>query len=99
MKVLFPPSPSSAPSSAPPPPTSTTPLPTKDAVWQHLRTHVRGAPAAPSDEAVAALTDWARVRKAYKLGPGAGGGGGGAGDAARREAEIWILGAMALKGL
>lgn len=73
------------------------------------------------DEVITGMTDWARVRKIYKLGGMGGGGGkggagkgkGGVGDGKRgggygggselgeeerREMEMLILGAMALRG-
>lgn len=69
---------------------------------------------------IAGLTDWGKVRKAYKLNGGGGGGGkkwgigngggkegvkegkegsgNGLGEDERREMEVLILGAMALRG-
>lgn len=49
------------------------------------------------------MTDWARVRKVYKLGVGSGGGKGlergvNGGDEEKRELEVLVLGSMALRG-
>ncbi|KAI1799024.1 CGI-121-domain-containing protein [Daldinia bambusicola] len=71
------------------------------AVQQHLLAHVRGTPAPFTDEVLArsGLTDWAKVRKYYKLG--------GVGwldgvrdeERRRRESEMLVLGSMALRSL
>ncbi|KAI1119050.1 kinase binding protein CGI-121-domain-containing protein [Nemania sp. NC0429] len=43
------------------------PPPTAQDVEKHLLAHVQGVPAPFTDETLTALTDWARVRKYYKL--------------------------------
>ncbi|KAI1202903.1 kinase binding protein CGI-121-domain-containing protein [Nemania serpens] len=43
------------------------PLLTAQDIERHLLAHVEGTPAPFTDETLAALTDWARVRKYYKL--------------------------------
>ena len=68
-------------------------------VEAHLTTHVEGRGAAFSDEELAQITDWSKVRKYYKLN--------GVGwvdaikdeAARRREMEMLVLGSMALRGL
>lgn len=72
-------------------------------VWEHVEKNVEGTPAPLTDEAVAACTDFAKVKKYYKLngvaslssGPGKDQ----ATPAQLREAEVLALGAMALRGL
>lgn len=64
-----------------------------------------GEQVAFSDEEISKMTDLARVRKIYKLNSGGGGGKGkkevngvGGEKDERRELEVSILGAMALRG-
>ncbi|KAI1160394.1 kinase binding protein CGI-121-domain-containing protein [Nemania serpens] len=68
-------------------------------IEKHLLAHVQGTPAPLTDETLAALTDWARVRKYYKLN--------GVGwldrikDPVRKEREMntLVMGSMALRGV
>ncbi|KAJ8127786.1 hypothetical protein O1611_g5851 [Lasiodiplodia mahajangana] len=74
------------------------PLTAQD-VEEHLRTHVQGRPVSFTDETLAESTDWARVRKYYKLNgvswldaikdPAA----------KTREMNMLIMGGMALRGV
>ncbi|KAI0599040.1 CGI121 protein [Biscogniauxia sp. FL1348] len=87
------------------PPTSPSPSLTPAAVQSHLQAHVRGQPCPFTDDVLASLTDWPKVRKYYKLNGVA------HLDALkgkdkdkdegmrRRESEMLVLGSMALKGL
>lgn len=72
--------------------------PTADAVWQHLSANVQGTAVPFTDDEIAAATDWAKIRKYYKLnGPALSAI---KDEQARRdEAEMLILGAMALRGV
>ncbi|KAK6948917.1 hypothetical protein Daesc_008988 [Daldinia eschscholtzii] len=79
--------------------TSSSPL-TPQAVHQHLFANVKGTPTPFTDEVLqSGLTDWAKVRKYYKLN--------GVGwldsikdeSLRRREAEVLVLGSMALRSL
>lgn len=61
-----------------------------------MTTHVQGDAVPPTDAEIAQLTDWARVRKLYKLGalntaP--------FGRKEKADLEMSVLGAMALRGL
>lgn len=81
------------------------------AVQAHLAAAVAGENVPLTDESLAAGTDLGRVRKVYKLNAGGGkagkrkGAGDGDGDGSgrdeqgRRELEIAVLGAMALRGV
>jgi EKC/KEOPS complex subunit CGI121/TPRKB len=68
------------------------------AVWAHLERHVEGDAVLPSPDVVATLTDWAKVRKYYKLNglawldalPA---------EDKQRESEMIILNSMALRGV
>ncbi|KEZ45890.1 hypothetical protein SAPIO_CDS1262 [Scedosporium apiospermum] len=69
-----------------------------DQIWTHLSTHVEGEALPPTDENIASLTDWPKVRKYYKLN--------GLnwldkmGEAEKKaEAEVLVLGSMALRGV
>ncbi|KAI1812576.1 hypothetical protein GGS20DRAFT_578230 [Poronia punctata] len=72
---------------------------TKGDVERHLRDHVKGTPVPFTDEMLAELVDWGRVRKYYKLN--------GVGwldgikDVAVKDAELHalMLGGMALRGI
>ena len=70
--------------------------PTKASVWNHLRTHIKGNALPPTDAEIANVTDWAKVRKLYKLGAS---GPGAMRSRERSELEVSVLGAMALRGL
>lgn len=73
--------------------------PTARDVEAHLQEHVEGTNVPFSDEVLAETTDWAKVRKYYKLN------GIGWIDAIkdeslkRREMEMLVLGSMALRGV
>jgi hypothetical protein len=54
--------------------------------------HVEGTPVEFSDETIAGMCDAAKVKKTYKVDLADGS------EKARREAEAFVLGAMALKG-
>ncbi|KAL8399573.1 hypothetical protein RB594_000098 [Gaeumannomyces avenae] len=73
---------------------------TADDVWAHLCASVEGTAVPFTDENVALCTDWAKVRKYYKLN-GAAALAGIKDDegARRRDEEMLILGAMALRGV
>ncbi|KAL1901088.1 hypothetical protein Sste5346_002155 [Sporothrix stenoceras] len=69
-------------------------------VWAHLAEHVQGTPVPLSDSAtLAESTDLARVRKYYKLNGIPSLAGNEDTPAKRQEAEVLVLGAMALRGL
>lgn len=69
-------------------------------VWAHLAEHVQGTAVPLSDAAVLAkCTDLARVRKYYKLNGIPSLAGNEDTPAKRHEAEVLVLGAMALRGL
>ncbi|KAK3936224.1 putative kinase [Diplogelasinospora grovesii] len=73
--------------------------PTADDVWTHLRKHVDGRPVPLTDDEIDGSTDWAKVRKYYKLN-GAPALEGIQDDAGRKkEAETLIITSMALRGL
>ncbi|ERS94834.1 uncharacterized protein SPSK_07978 [Sporothrix schenckii 1099-18] len=69
-------------------------------VWEHLAEHVQGTPTSLSDSvALAKCTDLARVRKYYKLNGVPSLAGNEDTPAKRHQAEVLVLGAMALRGL
>jgi len=85
---------------------SSTPAPpqTPASIAEHLATSIEGAPAPFTDAVIAQSTDWAKVRKYYKLNSGVAvldaiPKGAGGDEARRREVETLVLGAMALRGL
>ncbi|KAK3495739.1 kinase binding protein CGI-121-domain-containing protein [Neurospora crassa] len=41
--------------------------PTPESIWQHLTTHIQGTPVPLTNEEFTKSTDWAKVRKYYKL--------------------------------
>ncbi|KXJ96191.1 kinase binding protein CGI-121-domain-containing protein [Microdochium bolleyi] len=101
VKVLI--SPASSSSSSSPPPEQTA---TAETVAAHLAAHVQGTPSSFTDAVVAQGTDWAKVRKYYKLNSGVAvldglpkGGADGGDEARRRELETLVLGGMALRGI
>ena len=67
-------------------------------IWDHLSTHVEGEAVPATDENIASVTDWAKVRKYYKLNginwldkmPE---------PEKKAEAEILVLGSIALRGV
>lgn len=67
-------------------------------IWSHASSHIEGTHVAPSDENIASLTDWAKVRKYYKLNglpwldklPE---------PQRKSESEMLVLGGMALRGV
>ncbi|KAI0020800.1 CGI121 protein [Xylariomycetidae sp. FL0641] len=72
---------------------------TPQEIEAHLREHVHGQPVPFADEVLAGFTDWARVRKYYKLN-GIGWLDGMKDEARKRkELEVLVLGSMALRGL
>ena len=65
---------------------------------RHLQASIEGSQIAFNQENIAAVTDIAKVKKAYKLGPPLKGrGSGGSGDDLK-EMEMIVLGMMALRG-
>ncbi|SPO02581.1 probable Protein CGI121 [Cephalotrichum gorgonifer] len=75
-------------------PPSTTP----SSIWEHASESIKGTPLPPTDENIASVTDWAKVRKYYKLNgipwldklP----------DREKKaETEVLVLGGMALRGV
>jgi len=88
---------------------STPPTPHLSAstIQEHLASVIEGTQVPFTDEVLADMTDWARVRKIYKVGGGSangkqavknGDGGAAAVAAQRRELGLQVLGAMALRG-
>jgi len=77
-------------------------------IAEHLTSVIEGEPVAFEDEELQTMTDVARVKKVYKLNAGGGGKKGGVNGAngvgnekgvdERKELEIIVLGAMALRG-
>lgn len=72
--------------------------PTAEDVWKHLSANVQGTAVPFRDEEIAISTDWAKIKKYYKLNvPSL--------TAIKdeqaklRESEMLILGAMALRGV
>lgn len=61
-----------------------------------MTTHVQGDAVAPTDAEISTITDWAKVRKLYKLGAS---GPGPVGIKEVSELVMLTLGAMALRGL
>ncbi|KAI0099182.1 kinase binding protein CGI-121-domain-containing protein [Nemania sp. FL0031] len=74
------------------------PLTAQD-VEEHLRTHVQGRPVPFTDETLAELTDWARVRKYYKLNGMSWLDGIKDPATKTREMNMLIMGGMALRGV
>lgn len=73
--------------------------PSADHVWKHLQDNVTGSAVPFTDEEIAGSTDWAKVRKYYKLN-GAPSLNGLHDEALKnQEAEMLVLGAMALRGV
>ncbi|KAL8285993.1 hypothetical protein RB597_002873 [Gaeumannomyces tritici] len=72
---------------------------TADDVWAHLCVSVEGTAVPFTDENVALCTDWAKVRKYYKLNGAAALAGIKDEGARRRDEEMLILGAMTLRGV
>ena len=75
---------------------------TRADIEQHLAQNVQGTPVPLTDDAVAACTDVGKVKKYYKLNGVASLAGSPKDQATpekRREAEVLVLGAMALRGL
>jgi EKC/KEOPS complex subunit CGI121/TPRKB len=68
-------------------------------VWAHLQTHVEGFAAPLPDTEISAATDWARVRKYYKLNGVPAVEGLRTEEDKAREREMLILSAMALRGV
>ena len=69
-------------------------------MWAHLLEHVKGTPVPLADDEIVKSTDLAKIRKYYKLN------GAGALElnkkdeaANRKEMEVLVLGAMALRNL
>lgn len=81
---------------------SVTPEITHDSVAEHLAKSVEGTSVPFDDEPLSAISDIGKIRKAYKLGaaPSAPAKAqvNGTTDSGKRELEISILGAMALRG-
>lgn len=79
-----------------------------EAIQRHLDEVVEGEKVVFGDEELREMVDMGRVRKVYKLNSGGGGGGGKKGVNGvvngktevdeRRELEVLVLGAMALRG-
>lgn len=81
-------------------PTDAAPMPlSREQIEKHLQENVEGTPTAFSDEAIAEVTDWAKVKKYYKLN----------GlpwldaikekDESKEQMQGLVLGAMALRGV
>ncbi|KAH8845724.1 hypothetical protein MCOR27_006442 [Pyricularia oryzae] len=68
-------------------------------VWAHLCANVQGTVLPFTDESISPLTDWAKVRKYYKLNAAPALAGLKNEDIKRKESEMLILGAMALRGV
>lgn len=67
-------------------------------MWQHITENVQGTPAPFTDEELSQCTDWAKVRKYYKLN-GAPTLEGKNDKEKTKEMGLLALGAMALRGL
>ncbi|KAK3055594.1 hypothetical protein LTR09_003514 [Extremus antarcticus] len=63
-------------------------------IESHLTANVKGQPAVFSDEVLAEVCDLSRIKKIYRVDVGTKSDG----EAARKEAEAFVLGSMALKG-
>ncbi|KAL4935159.1 hypothetical protein BDV06DRAFT_135620 [Aspergillus oleicola] len=80
---------------------SVTPEIAHDSVAAHLAQNVEGTPVAFDDESLSGISDVAKIKKAYKLGalPSAPGGQtNGTIDKGKRQLELSVLGAIALRG-
>jgi EKC/KEOPS complex subunit CGI121/TPRKB len=102
IKIVTPPS--AAPSTTTPSPEQQQqqhqqPSQDQQSIWTHLTTHIKGTPAEFSDENLASLTDWPKVRKYYRLnGVPALAGCKDETERRRQEEKLAVMG-MALKGL
>ncbi|ORY55923.1 uncharacterized protein BCR38DRAFT_356316 [Pseudomassariella vexata] len=72
---------------------------TKESTETHLNEHVKGESVEFSDEEIAKTTDWSKLRKYHKLNGAAGLDDITDMDAKRKEMEMMIVSAMALRGL
>lgn len=72
--------------------------PTADDVWKHLSENVQGRAVPFSDDEISPTTDWAKVKKYYKL-HGAPALNIKDEQGKRKETEMLILSAMALRGV
>ena len=63
-------------------------------IESHLTQNVQGSSATFSDEVLADICDFSRIRKIYRVDASAMG----MEEATRKEAEAFVLGSMALKG-
>ncbi|KAI6383089.1 hypothetical protein MCOR25_000277 [Pyricularia grisea] len=73
--------------------------PSPEDVWAHLCANIQGTALPFTDESISPLTDWAKVRKYYKLNAAPALAGLKDEDTKRKESEMLILGAMALRGV
>lgn len=87
VKVLFPTEDASTPAHSP------------ADIWTHLCANVQGTAVPFTDESIGPMTDWAKVRKYYKLNAAPALVALKNEDAKRKESEVLILGAMALRGV
>lgn len=80
---------------------SVSPEITNESVASHLGASVEGSAVPFSDETLAAISDVAKIKKAYKLGalaPAPASQANGAQDHEKRRLETAVLGAIALRG-
>ncbi|EAA36381.1 hypothetical protein GE21DRAFT_2362 [Neurospora crassa] len=75
--------------------------PTPESIWQHLTTHIQGTPVPLTNEELAKSTDWAKVRKYYKLNgvPGVERIDKADEEGRRKEMEGLVISGIALRGL
>ena len=71
--------------------------PSADQIWNHLCEQVEGTPVPLTDENIAAVTEWAKIDKAYKINNSSLSGIN-LGRNKIQEKQVLALGAMALRG-
>ena len=76
----------------------TDPLITSEAVEEHLRANIEGEQVVFNEDNLARMTDVAKVRKAYKLGPRPTTAESAQSNEELRNMEVIVLGMMALRG-
>ena len=99
VKIVFPAADSSSsnPSCSHAPPRHSPLPPSADQIWQHLCKQVEGTAVPLTDENIAAVTDWAKIDKVYKI-SSASLSGIDVGRKKIQEKQVLALGAMALRG-